>query len=108
MPVRPTTFPRERQQSRALGERLRLARRRRGISLGEMAARVGVSAVTQRHLEQGDPSVSLAALIRTLAVLQLSGDLDRIAAEDELGRRLADRNLSSKPRRTERRGPIVA
>lgn len=100
MPVRPTTFPREKQQAKALGERLRLARRRRRISLVEMAARVGVSAVTQRHLEQGDPSVSLAALIRTLAVLQLSNDLDRVADDDELGRRLADSSLPVKPRRS--------
>ncbi len=65
-----------------------------------MAARVGVSPKTLRRLEQGDPSVGLALLIRTLSVLGLMGDIDRIAASDEIGQRLADMRLSQRPRRT--------
>ena len=92
------TFPREHQQARELGERLRSARLRRGISLEAMAHRVGVQPKTQRRLEQGDPVVSLATLIRSLSVLGLADDLDRIAAEDELGHRLADIALRERPR----------
>jgi len=97
MPIRPTTFPQERQQARALGQRLRLARLRRRISLKEMAARVGVTRITERNLESGDPNVSLAILIRTLSVLGLNRDIDQIAARDEVGQRLADMRLSERP-----------
>jgi transcriptional regulator with XRE-family HTH domain len=93
-------FPREEQQARALGQRLRTARLRRRVSLGEMAARVGVTPKTLRRLEQGDPSVGLALLIRTLSVLGLTNDIDRIAASDEIGQHLADMGLSQRPRRT--------
>ena len=93
-------FPREQQQARALGERLRAARLRRRIPVVEMAARVGVTPKTQRRLEQGDPSVGLATLIRTLSVLGLAKDLDQVAAHDEIGQRLADIALPERPRRS--------
>lgn len=93
-------FPREQQQARALGERLRAARLRRRIPVAEMAARVGVTPKTQRRLEQGDPSVGLAMLIRTLSVLGLAKDLDQIAVHDEIGQRLADIALPERPRRS--------
>ncbi len=93
-------FPREQQQVRALGQRLRTARLRRRIPIGEMATRVGVHRMTQRRLEQGDTSVGLAVLIRTLSVLGLSGDLDEVAGADEIGRRLTDIALAERPRRT--------
>lgn len=92
-------FPREQQQAKALGERLRTARLRRRIPVVEMAARVGVTPKTQRRLEQGDPAVGLAMLIRTLSVLGLSKDLDQIAAHDEIGQRLADMALPERPHR---------
>jgi DNA-binding XRE family transcriptional regulator len=66
----------------------------------ELAARVGVSRQTMVSLEQGDLSTSLAVLAQTLAVLGLEEDLDRIAADDELGRRMQDVSL----RRPRRRG----
>jgi transcriptional regulator with XRE-family HTH domain len=71
-----------------------------------MAARVGVTPKTQRRLEQGDTSVGVAMLMRTLSVLGLAKDLDQIAAHDEIGQRLADIALSERPRRSEaRRNP---
>lgn len=91
-------FPRESRQARELGIRLRAARLRRGISLTELAARVGVSRTTQRRLENGDLAVSLAVLVRTLTVLGLAQDLDGLAAIDEIGRRLADAALQERPR----------
>lgn len=96
-------FPRESQQARELGARLRAARLRRGISLIDLAARVGVNRMTQRRLEHGDVAVSLAVLIRTLTVLGLAQDLDRIAAIDEIGHQLADAALLERPRRETRR-----
>lgn len=93
--------PRHRRLAEDLGDRLRTARLRRRMSLSEMAERVGVSRVTLRHLEQGDPTVSFGILVRALAVLGLEHDLAAIAADDELGRRLVDGDLRT-PRRTNR------
>lgn len=92
-------LPRAQRRIRELGQRLRLARLRRGIPLVEMAARVGVTRPTLRRLEQGDASVALAVLIRLLGVLGFEEDIDRMASQDEVGRRLEDLRLT-RPRRT--------
>ena len=60
------------------------------MSETEMAERSFVSRTTLRKLEAGDLSVSAAVLARALEVLALDADLDRIAAIDELGNKLAD------------------
>ena len=86
-------YPATQRRAVALGERLALARKRRRMSLSEMARRVGVSRDTLRRLEQGELSTSLGVLARTLAILGLDSDLDLIAAEDELGRRIQDASL---------------
>ncbi len=90
--------PQTRRRAEALGERLRLARMRRRMSLAELAKRVGVARGTLTKLEQGDLSVSLGLLARVLTVLGLEEDLDRIAGDDELGQRLRDVRMT-RPRR---------
>ncbi len=97
------TFPRYKRTAEALGDRLRLARLRRRISETEMAERVGVSRMTIYKLERGDLSVGLGILVRALGVLGLDADLDLLARDDELGRRLQDVSMP-RPRRTVRRG----
>ena len=47
---------------RKLGRDLALARRKRGISTGDMAARLFVSRDTLWRLERGDPTVALGTL----------------------------------------------
>lgn len=96
-------FPRTQRRVEAMGERLRLARLRRRISLGEMAARVDASRTTVARLEQGELTVGLAVLVRVLGVLGLEDDLDGIARDDELGKRLQDLELR-RPRRRAARG----
>lgn len=91
-------FPQTQRRTEALGERLRLARLRRRMSLAELAARVGVTRQTLARLEHGDVSTSLAVLVRVLGVLGLEEDLDGIAQDDELGQRLQDVRLR-RPRR---------
>jgi transcriptional regulator with XRE-family HTH domain len=96
-------FPGGQRQLLALGERLRLARLRRRLTQAVVASRVGVSKQTLGKLEAGHASTSLATLVRLLGVLGLAGDLDRLAADDELGRRLQDLELKAPPRgRTKR------
>ncbi len=69
------------------------------MSLAELAARVDVTRNTLSRLERGDLSTSLGVLARVLAVLGLEEDLDRLAQDDELGRRMQDVRLR-RPRRS--------
>ncbi|NID04252.1 helix-turn-helix domain-containing protein [Luteibacter jiangsuensis] len=89
----PPTHPRVQRQIEALGQRLRVARMRRSMTQEVMAERVGVSVPTIAKLEKGDPSTSLATVLRALTVLGLAGDIDLIAAQDTLGRELQDNAL---------------
>ena len=60
MRKQPRTFsPLTAEAFRLLGARIRLARRERRWTLQELADRVGVTAVTMRKVERGDPSVRL-------------------------------------------------
>ncbi len=97
-------FPQTQRRAEALGERLRLARLRRRMSLSELAARVGVTRGTLSRLERGELSTSLGVLARVLGVLGLEEDLDRLAQDDELGRRIQDVRLR-RPRRSPKEAP---
>lgn len=99
----PPTHPRTQRQIEALGQRLRAARMRRSMTQEVMAERVGVSIPTIAKLENGDPSTSLATVLRVLTVLGLAGDIDLMAAQDALGRELQDhalRRSNASPRPT--------
>jgi len=71
------------------------------MSLAEMAKRVGVTRDTLSRLERGDLSTSVGVLAQALSVLGMEGDLDFLAADDELGRRLQDVR-QPRPRRSTR------
>ena len=94
----PPTFPAGERQLKALGERLRAARRRRRLTQAVVAARVGVSKQTLAKLEAGNPSTSLATMLRLLQVLGLGQDIDRLADDDKLGRKLQDIEQPAPPR----------
>lgn len=74
----------------ALGSNLRLARRRRKLTAGQVAERAGMSRPTLRALEQGAASATLGSLANVLHVLGLEQDLARIGRDDVLGRKLQD------------------
>jgi transcriptional regulator with XRE-family HTH domain len=95
----PAVFPRTRRQLEELGTRIRAARLRRRLTQATLAARADVSLPTIRKLEKGDPTTSLATLVRALQVLGLEKDLDLLAAHDELGRTLQDIHQVGAPRR---------
>lgn len=99
----PPTHPRHARQLSELGERLRAARLRRKLTQAMVAERVGVTVPTIRKLESGDPGSSLATVIRVLQVLGLAQDIDKLAADDALGRQLQDGELK-RPRRPAVRG----
>lgn len=94
MPSKPKpVFASEKTRLEQFGERLRAARLRRKFSAETVAQRAGVSRMTLHRMEKGDPAVTLGNYLKVLGVLRLEGDLDRIASDDELGRRLQDLEL---------------
>jgi transcriptional regulator with XRE-family HTH domain len=76
-----------------LGERLRLARKRRGRSAEEVAAQAGVTRVTLRRVEVGEPAVMMGTYLKVMAALGLAQDLVLVARDDTYGRRLQDEKL---------------
>jgi transcriptional regulator with XRE-family HTH domain len=83
-----------------LGERLRLARLRRGLGVEITCGAAGISRMTLYRAERGSPAVALGTLVRILSVLALDADLELIARVDELGRMMQDQFLA--PRRAKR------
>ena len=106
--TQPKPFPPLQRQMAALGERLRLARLRRAYSTVVVAERANISRDTLYRVEAGDPAVALGTYLRVLRVLGLDKDLDALARDDELGRKLQDLKLSSPVRRKKRVTPPVA
>jgi transcriptional regulator with XRE-family HTH domain len=83
-----------------LGERLRLARRRRKITTVLFAERMDVSRETLRRLEKGDPTVAIGTYLRALRVLGLDNDIEAVGRDDVLGRKLQDIDLLKSKRTT--------
>lgn len=90
---------------RKLGRDLALARRKRGISTADMAARLYVGRGTLWRLEQGDPTVSLGTLATAAFILQLQRRLADLAspASDELALNLDEDRLPKSIHRPRRR-----
>jgi len=57
---------------RDMGKLIQLARKRRKMSVIELAKRVGVDRRTISHLEAGNPGVSIGVLVQVLSVLNLA------------------------------------
>lgn len=65
-----------------LGGNLRRARKRRKLTISQVADLALVSRNTVARAERGDPSVSLAVIASILSSLQLEQDLARIASPE--------------------------
>lgn len=107
----PTIFPQEQRLLSDLGVRLKLARLRRKLSNAVVAQRAGISRTSLYKVEAGDPGATLGTYLRVLAVLGLEGDINALAADDKVGRKLQDLALEpsrSSPRRRSTTSKAVA
>lgn len=84
-----------------IGEHVRLARTRRGMTQAELAERMFVTRKTLARLERGEPGVSLSVLASALWVLGLDAGLRDLAdpEQDVVGLR---RELQRTPKRVRR------
>ncbi len=90
---RPILLPTSSTLLKSLGDNLRLARKRRKITAEQMAARAGVARSTLWLIEKGDPGVAIGSYVQVLFVLGLQDDLEKLATDDTLGRKLQDARL---------------
>ena len=100
MPAKqPLFYPAQKRILTALGERLRLARLRRKLSIEITCQRASISRMTLFRAEAGSPAIALGTLLRILSVLGLEGDLEALARDDKAGRLLQDQALPLRRRR---------
>jgi transcriptional regulator with XRE-family HTH domain len=85
-----------------LGANLRIARKRRGLRIVDLAQAAGCSQDTLRRLESGDPGVSLGVLARVAAAIGCAQELASVmdAAKDFQGLKGDVQRLPQRVRRT--------
>lgn len=86
-------FPKNQKILARFGENILLACKRRGFTQLLIAERTGLSRLTVRKIQQGEPTVSLGHYVAVLSVLGLLDDLAQVANDDTLGRKLQDIQL---------------
>lgn len=91
----PVVFPQEQRLLSQLGERIRLARKRRKLSSAIVALRAGISRTSLYKVEAGDAGATMGTYFRVLAVLGLEGDIAALASDDKVGRKLQDLALEA-------------
>lgn len=85
-----TLFPKHQKILEQLGENIKLARKRRKLTMLQVAERANINRTTLYQIEKGNPSVSMGAYFNTLRVLGLQGDFLKLGEDDVLGRKLQD------------------
>jgi transcriptional regulator with XRE-family HTH domain len=86
-----------------MGERIRLARLRRNLSVELVAERADISRATLWSVEKGSPSVAMGLYVQVLLAIGLEKDLMLIANDDILGRKLLDAQLPQRRRAPKRK-----
>lgn len=76
-----------------IGENIKLARKRRKLTMEQVAERAGIHRSTLNRIENGDASVAIGLYFNVFKVLNLQEDFSKLAADDPFGRKLQDLNL---------------
>lgn len=71
----------DRQLLLQLGERMKRARAKQGLTTSQMAERAGISRMTLSAVEAGSPTPTMGSYLRVMGVLQVSKDLVLLASE---------------------------
>lgn len=85
-----TIFPKYETVLEQMGENIKLARKRRKLTTVQVAERAAIARSTLYLIETGNASVAMGAYFNVLRVLGLQNDVLKLAADDELGRKLQD------------------
>jgi DNA-binding XRE family transcriptional regulator len=88
-----TIFPKYEKVLEQLGENIKMARKRRKLTMVQVAERADIARSTLHLIELGNTSVAMGAYFNVLRVLGLQDDFLKLAADDELGRKLQDLDL---------------
>lgn len=86
-------FPKHQKMMEQVGENIKLARKRRKLTMIQVAERAGIDRSTLYEIEKGNHSVSMGAYFNVLRVLGQEKDFLKLAGDDELGRKLRDIEL---------------
>jgi len=86
-------FPKHKDILKQMGEQIKLARKRRKLTQGQVAERADIVRSTLYLIETGNPSVAIGAYFNVLRVLGLHEDFLKLAADDAFGRKLQDLDL---------------
>lgn len=96
-------LPKHKRALKKLGEQFKLARLRRKLSMEQVAERANISKSTLWRIEKGDPGVALGNFYQVLNALGLEDDLLLLAADDTLGRKIQDADLTTSKRAPKQR-----
>ena len=86
-------FPKYNLVLEKMGENIKVARKRRKLTMIQVAERADISRSTLYLIESGNSGLAMGAYFNVLRVLGLQDDFLKLAADDELGRRLQDLEL---------------
>lgn len=97
------------QSLEQIGENIRRARIRRGLTQDDLARRVMVSRSTLAQLERGAPEVGMGILLRTLNALGLDQTFKDLASpeKDTVGQALEARMLPQRATRPKRLSDLL-
>lgn len=90
---KPILFPKHQKILQIFGENIKLARKRRELTILQIAERAGLNRNTVTSIEKGSPNVSIGAYFNILRAMNLQDDFYRMAKDDEFGRKLQDLQL---------------
>lgn len=79
-----------------VGEQIKLARKRRKLSIAAIAERAQCSELTVIRAEKGEPTVAFGIYARILYALGLHDDILHIAKTDEAGNALVNARILNK------------